>query len=90
MGGAVTIGLLMMASGAMPEGCWEFVGAWELGCECLDVSLGSEVLALFGGMWCTNGSAGGEVGGLHVEYQCWGGLEGTSPSEDGTVGAWGA
>ena len=94
MGGAVTIGLLMMASGAMmasramPEGCWESPTPWESGCTCLDVSLGPEVLALFGEIRCTDGSEGGEVGGLCVEYRRWGGLEGTPPSEDGTVGAW--
>ena len=89
MGGWVTIGLLMMASGEMPEGRWESVGAWGLGCECLDVSLGLEVLALLGGMWRTDGLGDGEVGGLRVEYRRWGGLEGTPPLEDRMVGAWG-
>ena len=87
MGGAVTIGLLMMASGKMPEGCWESVGARGLGCECLDNSPGPEVLILLGGMRRTDGSGGGEVGGLRVAYRRWGGLEGTPPSEDGMVGA---
>ena len=71
-----------------PEGRWESVRAWESGCACLDVSPGLEVLALFGGIRQTDDSGGGEVGGLRVKYQRWGGLEGMSPSEDGTVGAW--
>ena len=88
MGGAVTIGLLMMASRAMPEGCWEFVVVWESGCDCLDVSPRPKVLTLFGGIRCIDGLGGGEVGGLHVEYWRWGGLEGTPPSKDRMVGAW--
>ena len=88
MGDAVTIGLLMMASGAMPERCWVSAGPWESGCPCLDVSSRPEVLTVFGGMRCTDGFGGGEVGYLCVEYRRWGGLEGTPPSEDGTVGAW--
>ena len=46
MGGTVTMGLLMMASGDMPEGIWESVRALELGCEGLDDSPRPEVLAL--------------------------------------------
>ena len=71
MGGTVTIGLLMMTSRAMSEGRWESAEAWESGYACIDVSLGSEVLTLFGGMRCTDGSGSGEVGGLHVEYRHW-------------------
>ena len=37
----------------------------------------------------TNGLGGGEVSGLYVAYRHWGGLDGTSPSKDGAVGAWG-
>ena len=88
MGSTMTIGLLMMASGAMPKGRWESIGAWGSGCACLDISSGLEVLALLGGMRCTNGSRGGEFGGLRVAYWRWGGLEDTSLLEDGTVKAW--
>ena len=88
MGGAVTIGFLMMAFGAMLEGCWVSAGPWESGCACLDVSPRPEVLAFFGGMRCTDGSGGREIGGLRVEYRRWGGLEGTPPSEDRIVGSW--
>ena len=90
MGGAVTIGLLMMASGEMLEGRWESAGARGSGCECLDDFPGPEVLALLGGMRRTDDSGGGEVDGLHVVYRRWGGLEGTPPLEDGTVEASGA
>ena len=88
MGGVVTIGLLMMTSGAMPKGLWISFGAWELAGAWLDVSPGPEVLTLFGGTRCIDGFEGGEIGGLHVEYRRWGGLEGTPLSEDGTVRAW--
>ena len=88
MGGAVTIGLLMMTSGAMNEGLWVSAGAWESARAWLDVSSGLEVLALFGGTRCIDGSGGWEVGHLRVKYRCWGGLEGTPPSEDGMVRAW--
>ena len=77
-----------MTSRAMPEGLWVSSGAWELDGAWLDVSPGLEVLALFGGMRCTDGFGGEEIGGLYVEYRRWGGLEGTLPSEDGTVRAW--
>ena len=56
MGGAVTIGRLMMASGDILDGRWESARAWRSGCACLDDSLGPEVLALLGGMRCTDGS----------------------------------
>ena len=88
MGGAVTIGLLMMTSGAMPKGLWISSRAWELVGAWLDVSPGPEVLALFGGTRRTDGYGGGEIGCLCVEYWCWGGLKGTLSSEDGTVKAW--
>ena len=88
MGGAVTIDLLMTTSGAMLEDHWVSVRAWESARAWLDVSLGPEILALFGGMRCIDGFGGEEFSGLHVEYWHWGGLEGTPPSEDGTVAAW--
>ena len=50
MDGAVTIGRLMMASGDMPEWRWELAGDRGSGCECLDNSLGPEVLALLVGV----------------------------------------
>ena len=90
MDGAMTIGHLMTASGDMSEERWESAGARWSGCECLDDSLGPEVLALLVGVRCTKLSGGGEVGGLLVLYWHWGGLEGTLPSEDGMVGASGA
>ena len=88
MGGVVTIGLLMMTSRTMPEGLWISFRAWELAGAWLDVSPGPEVLALFGGTKRTNGSGGGEIDGLRVEYRRWEGLEGTSLLRDGTVRAW--
>ena len=90
MGGAVTIGLLIMASGEMPEGRWESLGAQGSGCECLEDSPGLKVLALLAGVRRAELSGGGEVGGLRIAYLCWEGLKGTPPSEDGTVGASGA
>ena len=88
MGDTVTIGLLMMAFGPMSEGIWESVGALELGYGCLDDSPGPEVLGLMGGTRHTDGSGGGDVGGLRVAYLFWGGLEGTPHSDDKTV--WGS
>ena len=88
MSGIVTIGLLMMTSRAMPEGLWISSEAWELAGAWLDVSPGPKVLAFFGGTRRTDGSEGREIGGLRVKYRRWGGLEGTPPSEDGTVRAW--
>ena len=85
MGGAVTIGHLMMASDDMLEGRWKSVEAWGSGCECLDDSPGPEVLALLAGVRWTELSrreevTPGVVGGLRVVYLHWGGLEGTPPS----------
>ena len=95
MGGAVTIGHLMMASGDMPEGRWELAGARGSGCEGLDNSPRPKVLALLVGVRRTELSrheevASGVVDGLRILYLRWGGLEGTLPSEDGMVGASGA
>ena len=88
MDGAITIGLLMMTSGSMPEGLWVSTRTWESVGAWLDVSSGPEVLTLFGRMRWIDGSGGKEVGGLSVEYQHWGGLEGAPPLEDGTIKAW--
>ena len=95
MGGVVTIGRLMIASGDMPEGHWESIGARGSGWEGLDDSPGPEVLTLLVGvrrieLLGREEVAPGVVGGLHVLYLCWGGLEGTPPLEDGMVGASGA
>ena len=90
MGGKVTIIHLMMDFGDMLEGCWESTRAWGSSCECLDDSLGPEVLALLAGVRHTDGSGGGEVDGLYVLYQHRGGLEGTPLLEEGMVGALGA
>lgn len=73
MGGAVTMGHLIMASGNMPEGNWESVGALGSGCEGLDDSLRPEVLALLAGGRRTELSgrqvvALGVVDGLRVSY----------------------
>ena len=68
----------------MPKGRWDLAGGWESGCACVDVSTGPKALALLGGMRCTNGLGGWEVGGLRVAYQPWGGLDGTPPLEDWT------
>ena len=95
MGGAVTIGRLMMASGDMPEGRWELAGARGSGYEGLDDSPRPKVLALLAGVRRTELSrreevAPGVVGGLRISYLRWGGLEGTPPLKDGMVGASGA
>ena len=95
MGGEVTIGHLMMAFGNMREGRWESVGARGSSCEGLDDSSGPEVLTLLAGVrrielsGCEEVTMG-VIGGLHVSYLCWGGLEGTPPSKNGMVGASGA
>ena len=73
MGGAVTIGRLMKASGDMLERRWESTGARGSGCEGLDNSPGPEVLALFVGVRCTELSrreevAPGVVNSLRVSY----------------------
>ena len=95
MGGAVTIGHLMMASYDMLKGHWELAVARGSDCEDLDDSPGPEVLALLARVQRTELSrheeiALGVVGGLHVSYLHLGGLEGTPLSEDGMVGASGA
>ena len=87
MGGAMTIGLLMMAFGEMSERRWGSVGARGSGYACLNDSPGPEVQTLLVGVQRTDDSGGGEVGGLRVSYRRWGGLKGTLPPEDGTVGA---
>ena len=69
----------------MSEGIWEFVGALVLGCGCLDDFLRPEVLALLGGTRHTYGLEGGDVDGLRITYLCWGGLDGTPPSDDDMV-----
>ena len=91
MGGIVTIGLLMMAFGPRSKCIWESEGALGSGCRCLEESPGLEVLYLLGGALRTNGSGGGDVGGLHVAYLRWRGLDGAPPSNEGMVwgtGAW--
>ena len=56
MGGIVTIGILMMASGPRSKGIRESEGALGSGCGCLKDSPGVEVLSLLGGALYTNGS----------------------------------
>ena len=95
MGGMVTMGLLMMASGDMPEGIWESVGALKLGCEGLDDSPRPKVLALLAEVWRAELLGHEEVtpsvvGGLRVSYLRWWGLEGTPPSDNGMLVASGA
>ena len=73
MGGAVTIGRLMKASGDMPEWRWESARDRGSNYECLDNSPGPEVLALFVGVRCTELSrreevAPGVVNSLRVSY----------------------
>lgn len=81
-----------MASGDMPEGIWESVGALELGCEGLYDSPRPEVLALLAEVRCAELSGHEEVTpgvvcGLRVSYLRWWGLEGTPPSDDGMLAA---
>lgn len=95
MGGAVTMGHLIMASSDMPKGIWDFVGALRSGCEGLDDFLRPKVLALLAGvrraeLWGREEVALGVVGGLRVSYLCWGGPEGTLPSDGGMLAASGA
>ena len=92
MGGAITMGHLILASGDMPEGIWDSVRALGSGCEGLDDSTGPEVLGLLAGVRHAKFSgceevAQGIVGGLHVSYLHWGGLEGTPPSDGGILEA---
>ena len=92
MGGAVTMGRLIMAFSDMPKGSWESIRARGSGCEGLDDSPRPEVLTFLAGVRRTEllRCEVVVVSGLLISYMRWGELEGTPPSKSGMVGAFGA